>query len=836
MSDDRGWPRLRGALFAVALLGSLVLPQVSGPAAAAHSSAARATKECPDVVILGARGSGQEPQGNTGSYLKFWHKGMGPEVFALAEKLQQLGKADGLEVELRAVAYPAIDKGRVGENWANFYKQTIVDSMNYGAGSLKGTIAGYGERCQKRSPKFVLAGYSQGAGVVRLTLDSLPNEDRPKVIAAVNIADPYFTGQNGKVIGGPDPKRVGVANATLQFPDDGWAGDRSFHVCVKGDVVCQGLTTSVKGAIFGVTGRLLKGLKLSLVFDAASVKRAEAIHTSAYKQPGLIDYTAQTVYDDTMKALVNKGGGTPPKGPVVDTTVTGVGAALVIDDSGSMEENDPKRRRVVASKALLSAMDPTDGAGIVSFTSSAQELASFRRISTGRAELEKSLAELISDGNTDIGLGIATGCSTLKSSPVKSNFGILLTDGDGDYDDEAKCFADRSWPLFIFGLGNDPDDDLLKKIAGSTGGDYRNLADVTDLVCEFQQVRNFVATGARGDCSTASTVAPGEEREAKVSVPYGTNQVTFTHSFPEDPVGMSVTTPRGQVFSGDESDGSAVTRVNDAGYESLVVRGPEPGDWTVSALGPADAEGERSFNLSSVLVGEPRDVPEGQVRTTWPEPDLVRLDASKSTPAGALEYLWLKDDGTTSDGPTLDLGLAVGQFADVGLLLTNSTGDTAVVDLVADGTPAPEPPEVTSAPPSEPAFPDPTEAGTPTGPAPTTAVPEVGVAPSQPPETGGTDPVAPTSTPTEVGSSDTQVERPKSQSAEAAGARQQPDSSGPLAHTGVQVGILLAVATGLVLMGYVVRQLGRRSAGPNTGRPKAKQPPSGPPGSTSIDW
>ena len=833
MSDDRGWPRLRGAVFALTLLGTLVLPQVSGTVAA-NSSSARSTKECSDVVVMGARGSGEEPQGSTGNYLKVPHEGLGPEVFAVADKLQKLGKADGLKVERIAVEYPAIDRGYVVEKWAGVGGKTILKSMEEGASSLKETMADFGD-CST-PPKFVLVGYSQGAGVVRLALDSLSGEDRSKVIAAVNIADPYFTGQNGKVIGGPNLKRVGLANATLQFPDDGWAGARSFHVCVKADAVCQALSVSAKDQVFDAVGRLLKGPLLAPVFDAASVKRAISVHLNAYKQQGMVNYTAQTVYDDTMKGLVKKGNGTPPKGPVVDTTVTGVGAALVIDDSGSMEWHDGGRRRVVASKALLAASNPTDGVGIVKFTASALELASFRRISTGRAELEKSLAGLTSAGDTNIGRGIAAGCSTLQSSPVKSNFGILLTDGDGNYDDEAKCFADRSWPLFIFGLGNDPDDELLTRIADSTGGDYRNLADVTDLVCQFQQVRNFVATGARGDCSTAVTVAPGKERAAKVSVPYGTDQVTFTHSFANDPVGMSVTTPRGQVFSGDETDGSAATRVNDAGYESLVVRGPEPGDWTVSALGPADAEGERSFNLSSVLVGEPRDIPEGQVRTTWPEPDLVRLDASKSTPTGALEYLWLKEDGTTLDGPTLDLGLADGQTADVGVLLTNSTGDTAVVDLLADGTPAPEPPEVTSAPPSEPVFPDPTEAGTPTGPASTTTASGGGVAPPQPTEPGSTDAGAPPSSPTDIDSSGTQVKRAETQAPQVSGARQQPDSSGPLAHTGVQIGILLAVATGLVLMGYVVRQLGRRPGSTDTGEPHARQSPGGPPSPPSIDW
>ncbi len=828
-------------MFALALLGSLVLPQVTSPAAAAHSSAPPTKKECPDVVVLGARGSDQQPQGKTDSYLKAPHEGLGPEVFALADKLQKLGKADGLKVERLAVEYPAIDRGYAVEKWAGVGGQSILDSMGKGAGSLKNAIASYEKDCVGVPPKFVLAGYSQGAGVVRLALGSLPNGDRTKILAAVNIADPYFTGQNGKMIGDPDLGRIGIATAGGQLAGDGWAGNRSYHVCAQKDAVCQSYQTSTMKRIFDKSGRLLQG-PLKPLFTSTSLVRAIAVHLNAYQQPGLVNYTAQMVYDDTIKALVKKASGTPTKGPVIDTTVSGVGAALVIDDSGSMEDNDPDRRRVVASKALLAAMDPTDGAGIVSFTTSAQELARFRRISTGRAELEKSLAGLTSDGGTDIGVGIAKGCSTLQSSRAKFNFGILLTDGDGNYDDEAKCFADRSWPLFIFGLGNDPDDGLLKKIAESTGGDYRNLAGVTDLVCEFQQVRNFVATGARGDCSTTASVAPGEEREAKVSVPYGTDQVTFTHSFADDPVGMSVTTPRGQVFSGDETDGSAVTRVNDAGYESLVVRGPEPGDWTVSALGPADAEAERSFNLSSVLVGAPRSMPEGQVRTTWPEPAVVRLDASKSTPTGALEYLWLKDDGSTSDGPTLDLDLTVGQSADVGLLLTNSTGDTAVVDLVADGTPASEPPEVTSAPPSEPAFPDPaaptasSSPATPPVPPSTTAVRGGGIAPSQPREPGSTNPAAPTSTSTDIGRTGTQVERAEAQSAEVSGARQQSDSSGPLAHTGVQVGLLLAVATGLVLMGYVVRQLGRRSTAPNTGRPNAKQPPSGSPGPPSIDW
>lgn len=204
----------------------------------------------------------------------------------------------------------------------------------------------------------------------------------------------------------------------------------------------------------------------------------------------------------------------------------GIDIILALDVSVSMLSKDFKPDRLSSSKKVASkfvADRPDDRIGLVvyegeSFTQ-VPLTSDHRVVLDGLKDLEPGLIE----GGTAIGMGLATAVNRLRNSSAKSKVIILLTDGVnnmGQIDplDAAKIAEAFHVRVYTIGVGSKGtalsptgvygngkyrfewrevkiDEDILKKIAQTTGGEYfratteENLAGIYDQIDQLEKTK-----------------------------------------------------------------------------------------------------------------------------------------------------------------------------------------------------------------------------------------------------------------------------------------------------------------------------------------------------------
>ena len=198
----------------------------------------------------------------------------------------------------------------------------------------------------------------------------------------------------------------------------------------------------------------------------------------------------------------------------------GIDIMFVMDVSTSMLARDFTPDRINAAKDIairFMAQRPSDRMGIVVF---AGESYTQCPLTTDRATLINLMKEiqtgLIDDG-TAIGNGLATAVARLKDSDAKSRVVILLTDGDNNMGevapetaaDIAKTYGIRTYTIGVGANGTAPypvvtpwgvemqnvpvkiDEDLLKRMAATTGGKYFRATDNTSLSEIYSEINSM---------------------------------------------------------------------------------------------------------------------------------------------------------------------------------------------------------------------------------------------------------------------------------------------------------------------------------------------------------
>jgi VWFA-related protein len=167
-----------------------------------------------------------------------------------------------------------------------------------------------------------------------------------------------------------------------------------------------------------------------------------------------------------------------------------VSTVLVIDRSGSMEDNDKLEGAKDAARAFVEQMRPGDRTALIAFSSQSRMLQPF----TGeRSDLLAAIDRIEPDGGTALYDGVVAGVDALAGAPGRRAL-LLLTDGQ-DCRDSSSCPAvygsrhsleqaidaasKQSQPLYVVGLGDRGSDErdgidepVLQRLAQSTGGEY----------------------------------------------------------------------------------------------------------------------------------------------------------------------------------------------------------------------------------------------------------------------------------------------------------------------------------------------------------------------------
>ncbi len=222
---------------------------------------------CPDVLVIGARGSGQE-DGSGGVPDNSSTLGLGHEVYGFASHLADVLAPQGKSVGAWSNAYPAIPLSEYLNG-----NPDLFESVEMGRTNTRVMVAYVATTCGART-RIVLVGYSQGAMVARDGADFVRSQDRNRIAALVLIADPgYDPTANGVRIGDPAPDTGGLLG---RVPPPSWIQQRTAYVCLANDVVCQSETVT----------DLLENLVLAA---------GTTIHTTGYQDPLLQAATATIV-------------------------------------------------------------------------------------------------------------------------------------------------------------------------------------------------------------------------------------------------------------------------------------------------------------------------------------------------------------------------------------------------------------------------------------------------------------------------------------------------------------------------------------------------------------
>lgn len=336
-------------------------------------------------------------------------------------------------------------------------------------------------------------------------------------------------------------------------------------------------------------------------------------------------------------------------------TPDSVAMALVIDSSGSMTSNDPQGRRIDAGRAYLSAAGASDAVGVVDFDGGVRVASEARNPRSEQDTLLAALRTIDSSGGTDIGAGVRGACEVLERSgaqPFKA--AVLLTDGDGSYNDDNSCFRAHGWKLFTVGLGTSVNTSLLTRIASETGGTYRGLSDVGDLVCEFQRIRASVIGQPSASCAAPQRILPGQVIRSAVQIASRLLQATFSLSWPGSDVALEVTSPSGRTISTD-TDAYDVTSSAGATYRTITVAKPEAGEWTVQVTGTDVAADGEPFSVTTTELPQQNQDPEAKASADTLKArvgaDVSFSGAGSQDSDGTItDYQWDFGDGTADTG------------------------------------------------------------------------------------------------------------------------------------------------------------------------------------------
>ena len=203
----------------------------------------------------------------------------------------------------------------------------------------------------------------------------------------------------------------------------------------------------------------------------------------------------------------------------------GIDITLVMDLSSSMLAKDFQPDRLEASKAVaIEFVDkrPYDRFGLVVFSGESYTMSPLTMDHQVIQELLSGLQCGLLDDGTAIGMGLASAVNRLKESKAKSKVIILLTDGVNNRGyiqpmqaaEIAKQFnikvytigvgtagealtpvSRRSDGQYVFGYANvEIDENLLKQIAGETGGQYFRALNETGLRSIYDEIDQLEKT------------------------------------------------------------------------------------------------------------------------------------------------------------------------------------------------------------------------------------------------------------------------------------------------------------------------------------------------------
>lgn len=206
-----------------------------------------------------------------------------------------------------------------------------------------------------------------------------------------------------------------------------------------------------------------------------------------------------------------------------NSTTEGIDIVMSIDLSGSMQAQDLKPNRLQAAIDVATefvAGRSNDKMGLVVFAGESFTQCPLTTDQSVLINLFKAIPEIELKDGTAIGMGLSTAIARIKDSEAKSKVIILLTDGENNTGqitpetaaEMAKTFGIRVYTIGVGTNGTAPfpvqtafglryqqvpvkiDEDLLRNIASSTGGEYFRATDNEALRAIYSRIDELEKT------------------------------------------------------------------------------------------------------------------------------------------------------------------------------------------------------------------------------------------------------------------------------------------------------------------------------------------------------
>lgn len=267
------------------------------------------------------------------------------------------------------------------------------------------------------------------------------------------------------------------------------------------------------------------------------------------------------------------------------TAQAGVDAVLLMDSSGSMAKNDPKKLRVPAAKMFMSLLGESDRVGLISFSDNGYPVLHLTAPGVANNARILASADRVSSKGvyTNLNAALVKGIAMLdkESGQAQEKMLILMSDGKmdvGDADQDAKLtrqvredilrqLQDKQIKVYTIAFTEASDTELLKQLADGTEALFRLARSDEDL----HQVFAAIFESAK-----EPDMLPIEGGEFNVDA--SIEEVTIVASKERSDVRVFLRTPSGQQLSSDDA-GESLKWFMSHHFDMITLRKPEPGSW-----------------------------------------------------------------------------------------------------------------------------------------------------------------------------------------------------------------------------------------------------------------
>lgn len=313
-----------------------------------------------------------------------------------------------------------------------------------------------------------------------------------------------------------------------------------------------------------------------------------------------------------------------------------VAILLILDDSGSMKDNDPTDLRYAAARLFVSLLDDGDAVGAVRFSSGSTAITNGIQViadSNARTDVVEKLKPVESDGYTDVKTAFEEAHRLLQAFNA-SNYetvAIFLTDGKPEiaapyptYQQEAVEAARLlGMPFMSVALTSTGQTPFLTHVANETEGRVILARDAGDLLDVYLQLLGDIKD--RTVIGSGDTEAPGKTTVSlnPALMPY-VDRVSFVVGKSESTTARLVS-PDGQELGATNT--MATFGVQDDRFAVYTLDRPAAGDWSF------DIDGEGSAQARAILYSRLRVQllsPTGLFATDRPLVLAVRLVEEKA--------------------------------------------------------------------------------------------------------------------------------------------------------------------------------------------------------------